>query len=266
MDQNKKNRISLIGIPFDEKSSFLKGCSKAPPLIRESLYSYATNSFAENGKNIRDKKIIDRGDFKITDLSDVGKTALDFLRQGDRILAMGGDHSISYPLVKAYSVYYSDIEILHIDAHPDLYEDLDGDRLSHACPFARIMEENLAARLVQIGIRTMNPHQREQSEKFGVETIEMKDFHITKIPVFNNPVYISIDLDGIDPAFAPGVSHHEPGGLTSRQVIDIIGKIDVPVIGGDVVEFNPQRDISGITSALAAKLVKEILSKMMENG
>lgn len=266
MDKSKRERISLVGLPFDEKSSFLKGCAKAPPLIRESLYSYAINSFAENGVDIRDENISDRGDFSVNELSEIIKIADKFLGKGERILAMGGDHSITYPLVKAYSGYCSDIEILHIDAHPDLYEELDGDRLSHACPFARIMEENLAARLVQIGVRTMNPHQREQSEKFGVETIEMKDLHITKIPVFNNPVYISIDLDGIDPAFAPGVSHHEPGGLSSRQVIDIIGKINVPVIGGDVVEFNPQRDISGITSALAAKLIKEILSIMVKNG
>lgn len=265
MDKTNKKIISLIGIPFDEKSSFLKGCSKAPGLIRESLNSYAINSFAENGVDIRNENIIDRGDFSVKELLEIVNIADEFLRKGDNILAMGGDHSITYPLVKAYSEYYSGIEILHIDAHPDLYDELEGDRLSHACPFARIMEEKLASRLVQVGIRTINTHQREQAEKFSVEIIAMKEFSVTDVPVFSNPVYISVDLDGIDPAFAPGVSHHEPGGLSSRQVIDIIGNINVPVIGGDVVEYNPERDISGITSALAAKLVKEILSKIVAN-
>ncbi|MCK4889467.1 MAG: agmatinase [Candidatus Aminicenantes bacterium] len=265
MDKTKKKTISLIGIPFDEKSSFLKGCAKAPPLIRESLNSYAINSFAENGVDIRDENIIDRGDYSVKELSEVVNIADEFLRKGDSILALGGDHSITYPLVKACSGYYSGIEILHIDAHPDLYDELEGDRLSHACPFARIMEEKLAARLVQVGIRTINTHQREQAEKFGVEIIAMKEFSVSDVPDFSNPVYISVDLDGIDPAFAPGVSHHEPGGLSSRQVVDIIGNINVPVIGGDIVEYNPGRDVSGITSALAAKLVKEILSKMVVN-
>ena len=92
----------------------------------------------------------------------------------------------------------------------------------------------------------------------------MKDFTIKKIPAFSLPVYLSVDLDGIDPAFAPGVSHHEPGGFTSRDVISIIQSIKGPIIGADIVELNPIRDSQGITAALAAKLCKEILSKMLE--
>lgn len=266
MGKKKENKIALTGFMFDKKSSFLKGCAKAPPLIRESLYSYGTNTTAENGIDIKLENIIDQGDFEINDLMEITKIIDDQLLSGCRILSLGGDHSVTYPILKAYSDHYSGIEILHIDAHPDLYDELDGDRLSHACPFARIMEENLAVRLVQLGVRTINSHQKEQAEKFGVEIVPMKRFSPDLIPKFNNPVYISIDLDGLDPAFAPGVSHHEPGGLSSRQVIDIIGDINVPVIGGDVVEYNPDRDVSGITSALAAKLVKEILSKMVKKG
>ena len=112
MDKSKRERISLVGLPFDEKSSFLKGCAKAPPLIRESLYSYAINSFAENGVDIRDENISDRGDFSVNELSEIIKIADKFLGKGERILAMGGDHSITYPLVKAYSGYCSDIEII----------------------------------------------------------------------------------------------------------------------------------------------------------
>jgi len=266
MECTGKPTISLLGIPFDEKSSFLKGCAKAPPMIRESLFSFGTNTTAGNGIDISGEIVVDRGDFSIPGLDSIDNIITGFLRRGERVLVMGGDHSITYPIVRSHAAFFKSFDILHIDAHPDLYDELLGDRYSHACPFARIMEEKLTSRLVQAGVRTLNTHQREQAERFGVEILPMKHFSPKAVPAFSNPVYISIDLDGIDPAFAPGVSHHEPGGLTSREVIDIVSDIRVPVIGGDIVEFNPDRDQNGITSALAAKLVKEVLSKMVENG
>ena len=123
--------------------------------------------------------------------------------------------------------------------HADLYDSLDGDRYSHACLFARSMEDGLIRRLVQVGVRTMNGHQREQADKFGVEVIQMRDFSSGVRPSLNPPVYVSIDIDGIDPAFAPGVSHFEPGGLTVREVLDMIHALPALIIGADVVEYNP---------------------------
>ncbi|RLC19592.1 MAG: agmatinase, partial [Deltaproteobacteria bacterium] len=145
-------------------------------------------------------------------------------------------------------------------------DSLDGNIHSHACPFARIMEKKLAARLVQIGIRTMNGHQREQAEKFGVEVNEIKngDNFLNELE-FEGPVYISLDLDCLDPAFAPGVSHHEPGGMTTRQVIDIIHHLKGKIIGADIVEYNPDRDLHSMTSMVAAKLLKEIIAKIYED-
>ena len=93
-----------------------------------------------------------------------------------RIAALGGDHSITYPVLRAYAGKYQQLSVLHLDAHPDLYDELGGNRYSHACPFARIMEEHLVGRLVQVGIRTLTPHQREQAERFGVEGIEMGEW------------------------------------------------------------------------------------------
>ena len=255
--------IALLGIPYDKKSSYMRGPSMAPPAIRKCLNSYSTNLFAENGLSI-ENNYTDLGDLKTKDYIDIGTLVGNTLSNHERLVILGGDHSISYPVLKAYSEKYENIEILHIDAHTDLYDELGGDKYSHACPFARIMEENLATRLVQVGIRTLNTHQREQSVKFGTEILEMKDYSLKKVPTFKNPLYISIDLDGIDPAFAPGVSHHEPGGLSSRDVIDIIHSIKVPIIGADIVELNPIMDSQGITAALAAKLTKEILGKMLE--
>ena len=145
-----------------------------------------------------------------------------------------------------------------------MYDEFEGDRYSHACPFARILEEKLTGRLVQLGVRTFNPHQREQVARFGVEVIEMKDFEAKAASlVFQKPLYLSLDLDAFDPAFAPGVSHHEPGGLTTREVLRLLQNIPVPIIGADIVEYNPHRDVAGMTAALAAKLVKEIAAKML---
>ena len=181
-----------------------------------------------------------------------------------KVFTLGGDHSITFPIIKAHHQNYPILDILHIDAHADLYDEFESDKYSHACPFARILENGFAVRLVQVGIRTLNTHQAEQAKKFKVEIHEMRNLDLSKIPKFKNPLYISLDMDAFDPAFAPGVSHHEPGGLTSRQVIDLIQSIDTEVIGADIVEYNPKRDFQNMTAFLAAKMMKEILAKMME--
>lgn len=125
------------------------------------------------------------------------------------------------------------------------------------------MEEGLASRLVQVGIRTMTPHLQAQAERFGVEMIDMRAWTAGVRPSIDGPVYISVDLDGLDPAFAPGVSHWEPGGLTTREVLGLIQAVTTPIVGADVVEFNPIRDSKGRTAAVAAKLVKELADAML---
>ena len=170
------------------------------------------------------------------------------------------------PIIEAYAQKYDHLNILHLDAHPDLYDNLHGNINSHACPFARIMGKKLVARLVQAGIRTMNGHQREQAQKFGVEVMEMKDGTnwLDKLE-FDGPVYLSLDLDCLDPAFASGVSHHEPEGMTTRQVIDIIHRLKGKIVGADIVEYNPDRDLLSMTSMVIAKLLKEIIARIYED-
>ncbi|MFT6698916.1 MAG: arginase [Porticoccaceae bacterium] len=257
------NKIIIQGIQFDEKSSFQKGPKLAPPLIREALHCGSINMFSENLTSIDNSKIEDKGDFEIINYFDIEKITKTHLDSGAKVFTLGGDHSITFPIIKAHFEKYSKLDILHIDAHADLYDNFEGDPYSHACPFARIMENGLAVKLVQVGIRTLNEHQAEQAEKFNVEIHEMKNLDLSTIPKFKNPLYISLDMDGFDPAFAPGVSHHEPGGLTSRQVIDLIQSIETEVIGADIVEYNPNRDFQNMTAFLAAKMMKEIVAKMM---
>lgn len=257
------NKIRIQGIKFDEKSSYQKGPKLAPPLIREALNCGSLNLFAENGNCIENANIQDQGDFDIQEYFDIEKITKNHLHLDHKVFTLGGDHSITFPIVKAHKEKYPKLDILHIDAHSDLYDNYEGDIYSHACPFARIMESGLATRLVQVGIRTLNTHQEEQAKKYNVEIHQMKDLDVSVIPKFENPLYISLDMDAFDPAFAPGVSHHEPGGLTSRQVIDLIHHLDAEIIGADIVEYNPNRDFQNMTAFLAAKMMKEILGKMM---
>jgi arginase family enzyme len=95
-------------------------------------------------------------------------------------------------------------------------------------------------------------------ETYGVEVVEMRDFAPDRVPIPEAPLYISIDMDALDPAFAPGVSHHEPGGLSVRELISVLHRVEGPIIGADVVEYNPSRDVNAMTATVAAKLVKEL--------
>jgi arginase family enzyme len=126
------------------------------------------------------------------------------------------------------------------------------------------MEEGLAGRLVQAGIRAMNGHQRAQAHRYRVEVIDMPAWERGVRPsIEEGPVYVSIDLDGIDPAHTPGVSHREPGGLTVRDVIGLVQSLRGTLVGADIVEFNPSQDVGGLTAHVAAKLVKEIAARMI---
>jgi agmatinase len=186
---------------------------------------------------------------------------------GVRLFVIGGDHSISYPAVKAVAAHAGPVDILHFDAHPDIYDDYEGNPWSHASPFARILEAGLCKRLVQVGIRTMSPHLQDQVRKFGcVEVVSMRAFDPARVPVLEGPVYVSFDVDGLDPSVAPGVSHWEPGGLTVREAIAVLERQTAPIIGADLVEFNPVRDPSGLTAIVCAKMVREISALAARNG
>jgi arginase len=264
--------IGLVGFPIDDNSSYLKGASQAPPLIRDALFSFSINRWTEQGVDLEHGGIFkDLGDLELNNRNqwvvDIQNRIVSLLDQGMIPLSLGGDHSITFPIVQAFHQRLSGFSLLHLDAHPDLYDEFQGNPHSHASPFARIMERGLVTELVQVGIRTLNGHQKKQSERFGVTAIEMKDWHPDQVFRFKQPVYISLDMDVLDPAFAPGVSHFEPGGLSTRQVIDIIHRVEAPVIvGADVVEFNPDRDPSGITAMTCAKLVKEIAGKIIQTN
>ena len=261
--------VAVLGIPLDHNSSFRQGAALAPPRIREALFSESANLWTESGIDLGLKK----GWRNVGDLiflekdrafEEIEEAVQDLLEHQTKVISLGGDHSITYPILRAYAGSYKRLTILQFDAHPDTYDELNGNRFSHACPFARIMEEGLAERLVQFGIRTMTGHQREQAERFGIEVLEMRHAEDWKDTlVFEGDVYVSLDLDCLDPAFAPGVSHYEPGGMSTREILNIIQTLPGKIVGADIVEYNPERDYLGMTGMVAAKFLKEILARML---
>jgi arginase len=153
------------------------------------------------------------------------------------------------------------LTIVHFDAHGDLYDQFEGNKYSHACPFARIMEEGCAQRLIQLGIRTNNAHQRAQAARFGVEVIEMPDLPAKERLKLTGPVYISFDVDVLDPAFAPGISHREPGGMSVREAIAHLHAIEGQIVGADLVEYNPRQDVSGLRQRFAESCSRKFSGK-----
>jgi agmatinase len=258
----------IIGIPLDHNSSFLRGLAQAPPLIRQALHSDAWNKTTETRVDLGTPGIFeDAGDLPAMDAADAFTRIEDSIAKivdaGKRPVSLGGDHSITYPILRAIGKRIPGITLVHFDAHPDLYADYEGNPHSHASPFARIMESQLVHRLIQIGVRTLNAHQHEQAEKYGVKIFETKDLPDPTHLNLAGPIYVSFDMDALDPAFAPGVSHWEPGGLTTREAISYFHALPGPIIGADIVEFNPVHDPTGLTAMVAAKILKELLGKML---
>lgn len=265
---NQQQQISILGISSDEQSSWARGAAKGPDAIRAAFHCESTNTFCESGFDIA-PVLKDHGNLQ-PESGEAGRQAITDIVSvlaTDRgpVLILGGDHSITCPVVRGIRATHDRLAILHFDAHPDLYDSLDGNRWSHATPFARIMEAGLANSLMQIGIRTMNAHQRDQANRFSVDVLPWQAWNETEL-IFADPVYISIDMDVLDPAYAPGVSHQEPGGMATRELLQLIQRIKGNVVGADIVELNPQRDVNGMTARVAAKILKELAACMIQNG
>jgi arginase len=263
-----KARIGLLGVAVDENSSYKRGPALAPPKIRDAFFCDSSNLWTENETYLgTDGIFADAGDIAPSQADMALETehaASKLYAAGLKVFALGGDHSITYPLVRAAAKYHSSMSILHFDAHPDLYDNFENNPNSHASPFARIMGFGLVKRLVQVGIRTMNGHQREQANRFGVEVLTMQNWPDIFNIRFETPLYLTFDVDCLDPAFAPGISHREPGGLSTREALSVIQSLHANIVAADLVEFNPTQDPLDMTGMVCAKIFKEIVAKMLE--
>src|ERR1044072_7373976 len=189
----QRPKLAIIGIRHDENSSFTKGAADAPPQIRAALRSDAWNLTTENGTDLSiDSTFFDAGDIEPVAGSDmmtlIENSIYTLIGDGLTPISLGGDHSITHPIVRAFARKYKDLSILHFDAHPDIYDSYQGNRNSHASPFARIMEQKSGKRLGQVGITTITADQRKQVKKFGAETIEMRNVTENLQPEFDTPV------------------------------------------------------------------------------
>jgi len=260
-------RATLLGVPWDGSSSFLRGAAAAPDAIRAALWSASSNPWNEYGGDVSAPDVLDdAGSLALPEDAAAAREAITagvaaLLNDGSRPLVLGGDHSITYPILRAWAGRVPPPTILHFDAHGDMYDAFEGDRYSHACPFARVMEEGLAARLIQVGVRAMTAHLRAQAARFGAEVYGPRTWRDALGPVSGaaGPIYISLDIDVLEPMLAPGVSHPEPGGLTVREVLEVLAAVRAPVVGADIVEYNPRNDFRDLTAHVAAKFVKELV-------
>lgn len=242
----------------------MRGAAEGPTAVREAFHCPSSNLWSENGVDLSAPGILrDAGDIAPPEgpaqRQFIRASAAERFRDASIPVFLGGDHAVTFPILQAAAERYPRLTVLHFDAHPDLYDTLDGRRHSHASPFARILETGVIDRLMQIGIRTLNGHQKAQAERFGVEIVPAWTDAFPRASALSGPLYVSIDLDVLDPAFAPGVSHPEPGGLSTRDVIRLIHGIRGKIVGADIVELNPRRDPLGLTAMVAAKLLKELM-------
>ncbi len=258
---------AFLGIADDTQSSFLRGPADAPDCIRRAYDGRCYNATTESGVDLS-SSVTDLGDLKPRPTWEA--SARDYrarieaiLKEGYTPFIAGGDHAVTVPVIQAFAVLRRPIHVVQIDAHPDLYPEFEGNLDSHACTGARLLEMSHVASLTQIGIRTMNEEQRRQSERWSdrLHVLEARSLEgavpdLAHIPA-EAAVYLTVDMDGFNPAFAPGVSHPVPGGLTARQVLGLILRGHWILVGMDAVEVNPSRDIQYMTAILAGRLLHE---------
>ena len=266
----------VLGVCWEKSSSFRKGSAKAPKMIREFTSSRIYNSYTETGVNIKDYwSILDVGDINpqtIVDAVSVVKGIvakhIDFKLK----IFLGGDHSITYIALKSLKeISRESWGLIYFDAHPDLYDIYSGDPYSHACVAKRLIDEGIVnpENVVQIGIRAATVQQLDYARNKDVIVFSTSDVYeipekiasiIKKTLCHVKHVYVSFDVDFLDPSFAPGVGNPEGGGVTLRKLIDIIQNLEeLNIRAFDVVESNPDYDCSGITFVSTSKFIREML-------
>ena len=261
--------IALLGIPFDANSSYLRGPAHAPQAIREELHSGSSNLWTEDGADLgRPGSFHDAGDLSLPDEAAAAFPAIEAavdqtLQLRHPLICLSGDHSVTFPTMKAFHRHYSDVTVTCTSTLTRTFTMNSTAIGSLMPPFRTHRGGHLARRLVQVGIRTINQHQLWQATRFGVEVITMRNLDRFSSLKFEGPLFISLDLDVLDPAFAPGISHYEPGGMSVREVLGCIQGLKASVVGADIVEYNPTRDVHGQTAMVCAKFVKEIASAML---
>jgi len=266
--------LAFVSLPCDQSSSIRRGSARGPDRIRLAYDGRVYNATTETGVDLSGA-VSDIGHWEsevtweATRAAYAGRAA-EVLGRGQTLFAAGGDHGVTIPLGAALEVLDEQIHVVQVDAHPDLYPEYRGDRWSHACVASRLLEMNHISTVTQIGIRTLNHAQAEVARRYPgrLAIVEARDvagqsiLESGDLPDILRPgarVWLTVDLDAFDPAFAPGVAHPVPGGLTPRQVLELIQESGWNLVGMDVVECLPERDEGDRTAVLAARLLHEAM-------
>ncbi len=257
----------ILGLPMDSTTSFRPGTRLAPGRIRavsEGIEEYSVYQRS----SLADIDFYDAGDVLlpfgnvIEGLQRIQQTALAVLQQGKKMFCLGGEHLVSLPIIKAYHEYYPDLVVVQLDAHADLRAEYLGEKLSHATVMRHVVEIIGAGRLFQLGIRSATEDElafaQKETQLYLNQLLEaVAD---VKERVQKRPVYLTVDIDVLDPAFAPGTGTPEAGGFSSRELLQALHSLaKLNVVGFDLVEISPPYEIGDNTSILGATLLREAL-------
>ncbi len=258
--------IVMIGLPFDGTVSFRPGTRFGPAAIRNVLYGIETYSPYQQ-TDMSELDIFDYGDIEVPigntvrTLELIEKTVTPFFQSGKKVLALGGEHLVSLGVIRAALKKYSQLTIIHFDAHVDMRDDYLGEKLSHSTVMRRAGELMGYSNIYQFGIRSGSKDEWDFAfSNSNIYPYKISDFY-NVINSFSDgePIYLTIDLDVLDPSYFPGTGTPEPCGISTRELIDaIIAMEEKNIIGADVVELSPDYDPTGVSSVTAAHIVREV--------
>ena len=271
--------VGFVGVPFDIGTSNRAGARHGPRQIRtESClirpYNMATRAAPFDSLQVADLGDIAINTFNLQKSVAIIEDAYDRILAGDcKPLTLGGDHTISLPILRALKKQHGPVGIVHVDAHADINDHMFGERIAHGTPFRRAIEEGLVepTRMVQIGLRASGyeADDFDWPRQQGVRVVQAEEcWYQSLAPLMAEvreqlgagPVYLTFDIDGLDPAYAPGTGTPEIGGLSVQQGLEIVrGCRGLDLVGGDLVEVSPAYDPSGNTALVAANLLFEML-------
>jgi agmatinase len=269
----KEAKYVIFYLPYDRTTTHRKGASKAPEAICKESWNFESWDL-KRGIDLRSIKINDWGAIKVSNrekpkqmIKKVYRIAKKIARAGKFPLLIGGEHTGSIGVIWALSELREDFGVIQLDAHLDYRKEYEGERFSHACVARRIVEQMGPERIVLLGIRSASEDEIQDAKEDGLRYFTQWDIRIKGIKeVVKNAlsflkvkkIYLTFDMDGIDPTYAPGVSTPEPFGLTNLEGLALIEALAPYLIGFDLMEVCPNWD-KGLTSCLAAKLIREVI-------
>ncbi len=266
-------KIVYFGCPFDGTASFKKGAVLGPEEIRNASYGLETYSPYLKLDLEVDTKIIDVGDLNLQ-VKSLENVLIEIKNFTQRILTdnkvpfmIGGEHLVTLPVAEAVFEKYPDLYIIHLDAHMDLRNDYEGEKLSHATVMRRIYDLVGSKHIYQFGVRSGTKEEFNFADKYCITNL----FNLEKTIDLKNklggkPIYLSIDLDVLDPSVFSGTGTQEPGGITFNEIIDGLKNFrGLNIVGADIVELAPNLDLSGVSTACACKVVRELALIISDN-